>query len=124
MSATDSHAIDRYFLYDPVSERVRFTQTGKAALERRFARLGLPLARIQTLAQLKRAIATVTMCEYRQLTPAQRNDATRTDAIHDLSFITDHVDGLPLEPLPERRRQMREAEAVLLASIRLPDQSC
>ncbi len=50
----------RYFLIDPSSEQLRFTPTGHQALGERFARAGIDLRQIKTLAQAREAAAQVT----------------------------------------------------------------
>ena len=48
-----------YYLLDPVTGRLRFTATGRQVLGPRFARAGIDLRSLETLAQARAAAAEV-----------------------------------------------------------------
>ena len=56
-----------YFLLDPASGRLRFTAAGRRVLGPRFARAGIDLRALKTLAQARAAAAEVAHRELRTL---------------------------------------------------------
>ena len=62
---------------------------------------------------METAITHVTCAEYRNLSKAEKESPV-ADAIDDLYFILDGVEGRPLLPLEQRRQRMDRAVQKLL----------
>ncbi len=62
---------------------------------------------------METAITHVTCAEYRSLSKAEKESPV-ADAIDDLYFILDGVEGRPLLPLEQRRQRMDRAVQKLL----------
>ena len=110
-------ALDGYLLLDPLTQRVRFTRAGQAALAQRFARCGISLSLLRTVEDVETAIAHVIHAETARLSEAEQDDSAIIDAIEDLHFITDGITGRPLLPLEARRERMRRGMAKLFAIL-------
>lgn len=109
--------LDHYLLWNPQTQRVRFTRSGQHALAARLARSGVDIRRLRTLDDVETAIARVTTREYHRLTPAQQDDEAVNHAIDDLCFITDAIQGRPSVSIEERRQRMAEGIDKLFAAI-------
>ena len=109
--------LDHDLLLEPHTGRVRFTRTGQKALAARFARSGVVLSRLRTLADVKDAIAQVTHREYQRLPADELGGAGVVDALYDLDFIVDGVRGPPLALLQARRERRAQAFETRLAEM-------
>ena len=96
--------VPNYFLFPSGQPNdFRLTQRGRAALASRFARWGIALDSLRTVEDWERAIAKVIVREYNALTPEQRADSATVRPIYDLQFVTDSLNGIPPQPIAERR---------------------
>ena len=88
-----------YFLRDPdYPDRFRWTRSAWEELGPRFARQGIRLDALRTIAAVEAAAHQVREAEYDALTPAQLADPATVDRLYDLLFLTDPLRGVP--PLP------------------------
>ena len=110
-------ALDGYLLLDPLTQRVRFTRAGQAALAQRFARCGISLSLLRTVEDVETAIAHVIHAETARLSEAEQVDSAIIVAFEVLFFMSDCITGRPLLPLEARRERMRRGMAKLFAIL-------
>ena len=92
-----------YFVRDPDHpDRFRWTRTAREELGPRFARQGIRLDALRSVAAVEAAAHRVREAEYDALTPTQRADPATVDRVYDLLFLTDPLRGVP--PLPPESR--------------------
>ncbi|MEZ5577344.1 MAG: hypothetical protein R3F44_17645 [Candidatus Competibacteraceae bacterium] len=70
-----------YYLLDPVTGRLRFTATGRRVLGPRFARAGIDLRSLKTLAQARAAAAEVAHQELMALAADLKGRDPALDAV-------------------------------------------
>ncbi|HPE74091.1 MAG TPA: hypothetical protein PK018_18275 [Candidatus Competibacter sp.] len=70
-----------YYLLDPVTGRLRFTATGRRVLGPRFARAGIDLQSLKTLAQARAAAAEATRQELQALAADRKGADPLLDAV-------------------------------------------
>lgn len=70
-----------YYLLDPVTGRLRFTATGRRVLGPRFARAGIDLRSLKTLAQARAAAAEVAHQELMALAADLKDRDPALDAV-------------------------------------------
>ena len=110
--------VPNYFLFPSGQPSdFRLTQKGRAALAPRFARWGIALDSLRTVEDWERAIARVIVRDYNALTPEQRADSATVRQIYDLQFVTDSLNGIPPQPIAERRASRNR----VMAKIASPD---
>ena len=110
--------VPNYFLF-PAGRRndFRLTQKGRAALTPRFARWGIALDSLRTVEDWEDAIAEVIVRDYNALAPEQQADSATVRQIYDLQFVTDSLNGIPPQPIAERRASRNR----VMAKIASPD---
>ncbi len=115
---TERLDLDNYLLLDLSTQQIRLTRSGQAALAKRFARRGIRLQQLRTLGDVENAITHVTCAEYRDLSNIEKESPV-AEAIDDLYFILDGIEGRPLLPLKQRRERMDRAVQTLFESFGL-----
>lgn len=99
-----------YFLFPPgCPAQFRWTRKAREELGPRFARRGIDLNALRTVAAIEDAIAKVVVFEYNHLTPAQQADNACVQRIYDLQFVADPLHGFPRRSLAERRARQHAA---------------